>query len=359
MIEPFRQFVDPQRWGADRDGNRLDKLAGLAVLAAIVEEEILQRQATAHRPPAQMQGRPHGDQGRRAIADGRAIGDIAADGGRVADLQAGIAAQHFGKGRVQGEHGLQQGLNRHPRADPQGVALRVDALEIGQLAKEGGFRQIAQLFGDPQAHIRGPGDQGSVGVGGIPVGKRVKVAWAEMSGGRLPPGPRGYLRHVEGIGLHPVRHRGGLSSLGGADDWGVAGAAAEVACKHRVMVLTALQLAHRHRDAKARRAEPALAAVMGDHGGLHRVVFAFGAAEPLNRADGFAIQLRQKQDAGVQRAGAAVIGHHHGASAAIALIAALFGAAKAFCLAQIVQKRLRRRLRHNADRRSVQQKRDL
>ena len=98
---------------------------------------------------------------------------------------------------------------------------------------------------------------------------------------------------------------------------------------------------------------------MGDHGGLHRVLFAFGATEPFDRADGFAIQLRQKQDAGVQRAGAAVIGHHHGAGAAIALIAALFGAAKAFCLAQIVQKCLRWRLRHNADRRSVQQKRDL
>ncbi|MEY3534405.1 MAG: hypothetical protein RI979_2431 [Pseudomonadota bacterium] len=98
---------------------------------------------------------------------------------------------------------------------------------------------------------------------------------------------------------------------------------------------------------------------MGDHGGLHRVVFAFRAGKPFDRADGFAIQLRQKQDAGIQGAGAALIGHHHGASAAIALIAALFGAAEPFGVAQIVQKCLRRRLRHNADRRSVQQKRDL
>ena len=53
------------------------------------------------------------------------------------------------------------------------------------------------------------------------------------------------------------------------------------------------------------------------------------------------------------------VGDHHRAGAAVALVAALLGAGQASRLAQPVEQGARRRLARDADRRSVQQKRDL
>ena len=249
-----------------------------------------------------MQGRPHGDQRGRAIADGATIGNIAADGGRVADLHTGIAAQHFGKRRMGRGHCLQKRLDRNACPNADAIALMVDALQIGQLTQKGGFRQIAQLLGHPKPHICRPGDQRGVGVGGIPIGERIKVARAEMFGGRLTPVRQGYLsREDGGIGLHPFRHRSRLGRLGGADDRGIAGAAAKITCQHRVMVGAAIHVAHGHRHAKPRCAKAALAAMMVHHGRLNRVRLTCGAGKPFDGADRLAIKLRQKQDTGVQR----------------------------------------------------------
>ena len=125
--------------------------------------------------------------------------------------------------------------------------------------------------------------------------------------------------------------------FGRADDRGVAGAAAQVACELVVMIGAAVQMGGGHRDDKPRRAKAALAAVMGDHRGLNRMQGAIGARDAFDRAHGFAMQLGQEQDAGVQRAAAAVIGDHDRAGAAIAFIAAFFGAAKAAIKPQPIQ----------------------
>jgi hypothetical protein len=60
-----------------------------------------------------------------------------------------------------------------------------------------------------------------------------------------------------------------------------------------------------------------------DHGALDGMI----GPDALNRANGLARQLWQEQNAGVQRVRTRCIGHHDRAGAAIALIAALFGAA--------------------------------
>ena len=123
------------------------------------------------------------------------------------------------------------------------------------------------------------------------------------------------------------------------------------------MVGAANRVCRDHRHHKPRRAKSALRAVIGDHCGLHRMGGAIGGSQPFDGADRFAVQLRQEQDAGVQRAGTLSVCHHHGAGTAIAFVAAFFGAGQGAFLAQPIQQGLRRRHIRKANRRSVQVKR--
>jgi hypothetical protein len=50
LIEAFRQLVDPQPVGLHGDGHGLDEFARGAVLLAVVEEEVLQRQVRVLSP---------------------------------------------------------------------------------------------------------------------------------------------------------------------------------------------------------------------------------------------------------------------------------------------------------------------
>ena len=87
---------------------------------------------------------------------------------------------------------------------------------------------------------------------------------AKNQGGCLPPSacgltPRGYFcREDFGIGGHPGGDGGGFGGACGADDRGVAGAAAEVAGKGGVVVLVAVQMGHGHRDDETGGAKAAL-----------------------------------------------------------------------------------------------------
>ena len=81
-----------------------------------------------------------------------------------------------------------------------------------------------------------------------------------------------------------------------------------------------------HGDGKARCAKAALAAVIVDHGLLHRMQAAIRCREPFDGGDGFAIDLGQEQDAAVQRAVALVVADHDGTGTAIAFVAAFLGA---------------------------------
>ena len=92
------------------------------------------------------------------------------------------------------------------------------------------------------------------------------------------------------------------------------------------MIGAALGVGGGHRHHEARRAETALATVMLDHrllDGMQRATL----GQSLDRAHGAARELRQKQDAGVERAQPPLgIGDDHRAGAAIAFVAALLGA---------------------------------
>lgn len=125
------------------------------------------------------------------------------------------------------------------------------------------------------------------------------------------------------------------------------------------MIPVAVQMRRRHRHDKARRAEPALRAVKINHRLLYRVQRAIRPGNPLDGAHRLGGQLRQQQDAGIQRPGPAMIADHHRAGPAIALVAALFGALQLAHLAQPVQKRYRGRCLGHCHGLSVQKKRDI
>jgi hypothetical protein len=158
-----------------------------------------------------MQRRPQRDQRRWAIADGRPVGDVAADGRRVADLLAGIAAQKLAKGGQPVRHRRTQRGNRDARTDMQLPTLHLDPLQVFHAVQEGHRLQVAQLLGHPKPDIRRPGDQHGIGVGQIPVGQFVTVARAEGVWPGCPrtppdrPAPR-----------HPVCIQSGTGALSAA-----------------------------------------------------------------------------------------------------------------------------------------------
>ena len=90
----------------------------------------------------------------------------------------------------------------------------------------------------------------------------------------------------------------------------------------------------------ARRAEAALRAVVDDKRLLYRMQ-RLALREILNGDQLRAVDLAQQQDAGIDRRkgcrAAAAAGQHHGTGAAIALVAALFGAGRASLRAQPVE----------------------
>ena len=94
LVEALGELVAGETLVRAGQGNadRLDELARTQVLAPIVEEEVLQRDLAGAVLAAQRQLRAKRDQRRRQVADGRPVGDIAADCGDVADLRRTEAA---------------------------------------------------------------------------------------------------------------------------------------------------------------------------------------------------------------------------------------------------------------------------
>ena len=114
----------------------LDEFARLAVLLAVIEEEVLQRHRPPSRQAAQGQRRAERDQRGRAIADRRAVGDVAADGARVAHLQPGEAADQLAQFRTQPrERGVRLGI-AHRTAQRDAFGILGDVPELGDVADE-------------------------------------------------------------------------------------------------------------------------------------------------------------------------------------------------------------------------------
>ena len=81
LVEALRHLVAAEmlvRPRASRHGDADDELAGPAVLPAIVEEEVLERQGSPVPAMPQIELGPERDQRRRQVADRRAVGDVAA-----------------------------------------------------------------------------------------------------------------------------------------------------------------------------------------------------------------------------------------------------------------------------------------
>jgi len=66
-----------------------------------------------------------------------------------------------------------------------------------------------------------------------------------------------------------------------------------------------------------------------DHRPLHRVHFTPGAGNAFDGANRLAMQLRQKQNAGIERPRPGVIRDHDAACATIAFVTTFLGAGKA------------------------------
>ena len=76
-----------------RDDDGLDEFAGRPILFAVGDEEVLERDLAALAPAPEHDAGAERDQQRRRLADRRAVGDVAADRARVANLPAADAQQ--------------------------------------------------------------------------------------------------------------------------------------------------------------------------------------------------------------------------------------------------------------------------
>ena len=301
---------------------------------AIVQKERLGRQGAAGIAAAQMQRGTQRDQRGRVIADGRAIGDIAPQRGRRPHLGRAVAPDQIGIGGVVAGRHLQHLRHADTSANAQRGAIIAggDGLQIAGAVQKNHLWQRAHLLGDPQPHICGPAHQRGIGV--LHVKRRQRIAaFGQPCLGRAGQGGGGLL-----IGVHPFGDWQVLASAGRAQNRRIARAAAQVAGKGGFVIGFTVQMCHSHRGHKTRRAKTALAAVVGDHRLLHRVQLPVGAADTLDRAQRPPVQLRQQQDAGIDRLAGGGAAQHDGAGAAIALVAALFGAGQAPRLAQPIQR---------------------
>jgi hypothetical protein len=325
------------------DEHALDELAGRAVLASVVEIEVLERDLAPRRPPSQRQARPERDQRRHRVADRRGVRDVAAEGGRVAHLHRAVAAQQLGKGRMAPRHHPPEPRQRHPRADAQPVVLRLDPAERREAVEEHGARHLAQRLGDPERGIGRARHDRRIGVLRIPRGEAVEIDRQVGAADLLRTVP-GDPREIPALVDLPVGRCGVGRGLRRTQDRRVAGAAAEVAREHVVEVAPPVAMRGVERHHEARSAEPALRAVVLDHRRLHRVEPA-RRRHALDRAHRPAVQLGQEEDAGVDRAvhERAVLDAGEGdrAGAAVALVASLLGAGEPPLLAQPVEQRHR------------------
>src|SRR5690606_32873329 len=154
-----------------RNGDAFDKLALLAILLAISKKVIFQRDFAPRCAFAQRQPRAERDKGWRRVADGRAIGDIAADRAHIAHLLAGNAVPEFAQlGEPFGNNGQRLGIGDAGKELHLLFALG-NVLQLLQMANEDYRPDGAHELGDPQAHIGRTVDDGGTGINCIDFGE--------------------------------------------------------------------------------------------------------------------------------------------------------------------------------------------
>ena len=343
-----------------RHQQRRDEFTGLAVLHAIVDEEILERHSPVRGHTRQFHIGRQRDQHRRQVADRRAVRDIATHGSARADLKRAEAAHHLGEvGAALGQR-LQRRLMRHRRSNAPMRALPDHITETLDPACPDHVRHMAVLLGHPQPHIGRPGNDGCIPGGGIFTGEF-------LSRGRRDEPARAVTdRHC--IVMRDLVHEGGLAFAAAAfkrrwyvagfqigrrvDNRPVAGAAAQIACKGGVdpglVQPLAVAPGSKHRHHKTRGAEAALRAVPVHHHllagmQLRRIIaFRHDAFDGGNRGP---LEHAHELDAGIYRmpahgpGGGIAPRDDHGAGPAIPLGAAFLGPGQAAALAQPVEQR--------------------
>ncbi len=130
---------------------------------------------------AQDEVRAQRDQGGRRVADGRAIGDIAADRAGIAHLAGAQTPDQLAEiGIGFGQHRLGIAVGRGG-ADPDPAGLDAYVAQGGDPADMDDRRQVAMLFRDPESDIGGAADNRRIGVFGIELCEFVGVYRGEIS----------------------------------------------------------------------------------------------------------------------------------------------------------------------------------
>ena len=345
---------DPaRRSGGQLDG--LDEFAGGEGGLPVAGVEILQGQPALSAPLPQHQPCAGGDEAGHAVADRRAVGDVAAQGAGVAHRRAGEAAGDLDPAGLEGDQrgeGVGQaggGADHDAAVGPAG-----DGLQLGHGPQPQQVARVAQGLGDGQAEVGGAGDEAGIRCGQPGGGEFGEAARGEEAAAAGPvvegrQRRQGVQRGEDGSAVE-ARRRQPVGGRQGVEDGAVAGAAAQVAGEGvgdgravgaGGVVLVEGEQAHR----EAGRAEAALGAVAVRQGPLDRVQ-AVGAGEGGEVFDGeqrLAVEGGQQAEAGIdgpqlQRA-ADGLADHHAAGAAVAFGAAFLGAGGADVLAQPVEHR--------------------
>ncbi len=128
---------------------------------------------------AQNQPRGQCDQCRRAVADGRPIGDIAAHGAAGANLRRTQAAQQLTEVRIiLGDRGQQAAIG-NPGADLDHIRLHLEMLQFPDLAQINHGLEAAVLLGHPERDVGSTGQQAGFRIFDGKPGQIVDFAWRE------------------------------------------------------------------------------------------------------------------------------------------------------------------------------------
>ena len=341
-----------RRLGQD---HRLHEFALAAVLLAVFDEEILQRQFARLVAAPQPQGGAAGDQGRRRVADGGAVGDVAADGAHVAHLLRPDAADQLAEIGIERRDPLRRVAVGDAGPDHQRIAAILDPPQVAHPAGIDHRCQHALELGHPQPDIGRPRHDGGAGI----VEQELRQLRHSCRRQEAAPARADAEDLLVPQGRQPVRPSlavgeavaptvaDSIHGMGGADDRFIAGAAAEIPGQRVVDPLPIrpllVQVERQQRHDETRRAESALRAVAIDHRLLNRVQRAVRPLQMLHRQQPAAVQRGEEADAGVHRLVAQRVAvqppDHHGAGAAVALRTAFLGADPPFRQPQPVQHR--------------------
>ena len=247
-----------------------------------------------------MQSCAKSDQCRGIVTDGGTVRDVTAHGRSATYLDRSIPSNKLGVGGVKTGNRITQIVHCDHGTNADGVLANLNLFQVFTPMQKYDLVQRAQLFGNPQPHIRGSGDEGRVRICRIYLCERIARC-----------------RNEERIVINLWRdifypHRDGhcCCRLCGANDRGIAGTATQVSGQLIVKIGASVQMGSCHGHDKTGRAKAALTAVMFDHRILYRVQSTVRATDAFDGAHGFAMQLWQKQNAGIQRPRTPVLSDH-------------------------------------------------